>query len=97
MDELGKRPEELAATLAQAYDDTVEALGSALELRDAETYDHCQRVRAFTISIAKAVPVPIQYSWIASLNMSVPSSLVDILVIYFFAAWGQSIRGEPAP
>jgi len=60
VDELGKRPEELAA-LAQAYDDTVEALGSALELKDAETYDHCQRVTAFTISIAKAVPVPIQY------------------------------------
>jgi len=61
VDELGKRPEELAATLAQAYDDTVEALGSALELKDVETYAHCQRVTAFTISIAKAVPVPSSY------------------------------------
>jgi len=67
VDELGKRPEELAATLAQAYDDTVEALGSALELKDVETYGHCQRVTAFTISIAKAVPVPSSYlrSWLA--------------------------------
>jgi putative nucleotidyltransferase with HDIG domain len=61
VDELGKRPEELAATLAQAYDDTVEALGSALELKDVETYGHCQRVTAFTICIAKAVPVPSGY------------------------------------
>ena len=61
MDELGKRPEEFAATLAQACEDTVEALGSALELKDVETYGHCQRVTAFTIFIAKAVPVPSSY------------------------------------
>ena len=62
MDELGKRPEELAADLAQAYDDTVvAALGSALDLKDAETEGHCQRVTAFTISIAKAVPVAANY------------------------------------
>jgi putative nucleotidyltransferase with HDIG domain len=47
--------------LEQSYDDTLEALGSALDLKDAETEGHCQRVTAFTISIAKAVPVPIQY------------------------------------
>src|SRR5271165_2923384 len=44
--------------LEQSYDDTLEALGSALDLKDAETEGHCQRVTAFTISIAKTVPVP---------------------------------------
>jgi putative nucleotidyltransferase with HDIG domain len=47
--------------LEQSYDDTLEALGSALDLKDAETEGHCQRVTAFTISIAKAVPVPDSY------------------------------------
>ncbi len=47
--------------LEQSYDDTLEALGSALDLKDAETEGHCQRVTAFTISIAKAVPVPSAY------------------------------------
>jgi putative nucleotidyltransferase with HDIG domain len=36
-------------------------LGSALDLKDAETEGHCQRVTAFTISIAKAMPVPNAY------------------------------------
>src|SRR5690349_3439913 len=49
------------AQLEQSYDDTLEALGSALDLKDAETEGHCQRVTAFTISIAKAVPVPLPY------------------------------------
>jgi putative nucleotidyltransferase with HDIG domain len=47
--------------LEQSYDDTLEALGSALDLKDAETEGHCQRVTAFTISIAKAMPVPGHY------------------------------------
>lgn len=47
--------------LEQSYDDTLEALGSALDLKDAETEGHCQRVTAFTISIAKTVPVPLNY------------------------------------
>jgi putative nucleotidyltransferase with HDIG domain len=47
--------------LEQSYDDTLEALGSALDLKDAETEGHCQRVTAFTISIAKTVPVPLPY------------------------------------
>jgi len=33
--------------LEQSYDDTLEALGSALDLKDAETEGHCQRVTAF--------------------------------------------------
>lgn len=49
------------AQLEQSYDDTLEALGSALDLKDAETEGHCQRVTAFTISIAKAMPVPGTY------------------------------------
>lgn len=49
------------AQLEQSYDDTLEALGSALDLKDAETEGHCQRVTAFTISIAKAMPVPAHY------------------------------------
>ena len=47
--------------LEQSYDDTLEALGSALDLKDAETEGHCQRVTTFCISIAKAVPVPVAY------------------------------------
>jgi putative nucleotidyltransferase with HDIG domain len=59
-----ERTAELTRTLDQlerSYDDTLEALGSALDLKDAETEGHCQRVTAFTISIAKAMPVPNQY------------------------------------
>ncbi|GAC1663557.1 MAG: response regulator [Candidatus Acidiferrum sp.] len=49
------------AQLEQSYDDTLEALGSALDLKDAETEGHCQRVTAFCISIAKTMPVPAPY------------------------------------
>jgi cyclic di-GMP phosphodiesterase len=44
--------------LEQSYDHTIEALGSALDLKDAKTEGHRQRVTAFCISIAKAMPVP---------------------------------------
>jgi putative nucleotidyltransferase with HDIG domain len=47
--------------LTQSYDDTLEMLGSALELKDPETSGHSQRVTAYTISIAKSVPVPLPY------------------------------------
>ncbi len=43
--------------LEQSYDDTLEALGAALDLKDAETEGHSKRVTAFTIAIAKAMPV----------------------------------------
>ncbi len=43
--------------LEKSYDYTLEALGSALDLKDAETEGHCQRVTAFTISIAQAMNV----------------------------------------
>jgi len=45
------------AQLEQSYDYTLEALGSALDMKDAETEGHCQRVTAFTITIAKAMNV----------------------------------------
>jgi putative nucleotidyltransferase with HDIG domain len=47
--------------LTQSYDDTLEALGSALDLKDPETEGHSQRVSAYTIAIAKSVPVPLPY------------------------------------
>ena len=64
VDELEKKTAELTDALdllTQSYDDTLEALGSALELKDAETAAHSQRVTAYTISIAKNVPVPLPY------------------------------------
>jgi hypothetical protein len=64
VDELEKKTAELTDALdllTQSYDDTLEALGSALELKDAETQAHCQRVTAYTIPIAKNVPVRLPY------------------------------------
>jgi putative nucleotidyltransferase with HDIG domain len=43
--------------LELSYDETLEALGGALDLKDAETEGHCKRVTAFTIAIAKAMNV----------------------------------------
>ncbi len=43
--------------LEQSYDYTLEALGGALDARDAETEGHCQRVTAVTITLAKAIGV----------------------------------------
>ncbi len=39
--------------LAKSYDMFIEALGDALDLKDAETEHHSRRVTAFTIAIAK--------------------------------------------
>ena len=52
--------------LTQAYDDTLEALGSALDLKDAEAHGHSQRVTAYTSSIAKNVAVPLPYLTVVS-------------------------------
>ncbi len=43
--------------LESSYDETLEALGGALDLKDAETEGHCKRVTAFTIAIAKQMKV----------------------------------------
>ena len=53
--------QELTDQLEQSYDDTLEALASALDLKYAEAEGHCQRVTAFCISIAKTMPVPDTY------------------------------------
>jgi putative nucleotidyltransferase with HDIG domain len=44
--------------LERSYDITLEALGDALDLRDAETEGHSKRVTAFTIAIARAMGLP---------------------------------------
>jgi len=55
------RTEMLRQTLAdleRSYDITLEALGDALDLKDAETEGHSKRVTAFTIAIARAMGLP---------------------------------------
>jgi HD-GYP domain-containing protein (c-di-GMP phosphodiesterase class II) len=47
--------------LTQAYDDTIEALGTPLIVNDEESEPHSQRVTAYTISLAKGIPVPLDY------------------------------------
>ncbi|HEY7098363.1 MAG TPA: HD domain-containing phosphohydrolase [Terriglobales bacterium] len=44
--------------LEKSYDITLEALGDALDLKDAETEGHSKRVTAFTIAIARAMGLP---------------------------------------
>jgi putative nucleotidyltransferase with HDIG domain len=41
------------AYLEESYDVTIEALGDALDLKDAETEGHSKRIAAFTIAIAR--------------------------------------------
>jgi putative nucleotidyltransferase with HDIG domain len=41
--------------LERSYDFTLEALGDALDLRDAETEGHSRRVTAYTISLAREI------------------------------------------
>src|SRR5689334_23517521 len=55
------RTEMLRKTLSdleRSYDITLEALGDALDLKDAETEGHSKRVTAFTIAIARAMKLP---------------------------------------
>jgi putative nucleotidyltransferase with HDIG domain len=44
--------------LERSYDITLEALGDALDLKDAETDGHSKRVTAFTMAIARAMGLP---------------------------------------
>jgi len=46
------------ANLERSYDITLEALGDALDLKDAETEGHSRRVTLFTIAIAQAMGLP---------------------------------------
>lgn len=41
--------------LEQSYDITLEALGNALDLKDAETEGHCKRVTAYTLALGRAL------------------------------------------
>lgn len=57
---VAERTQQLSITLQnleQSYDYTLEALGGALDAKDAETEGHCQRVTAITILIAKVMKV----------------------------------------
>jgi putative nucleotidyltransferase with HDIG domain len=47
--------QETVRELERSYDITLEALGDALDLKDAETEGHSRRVTAFTIAIAEAM------------------------------------------
>ena len=44
--------------LERSYDITLQALGDALDLKDAETEGHSRRVTAFTMAIARAMGLP---------------------------------------
>ncbi len=46
---------QVVSSLEKSYDITLEALGNALDLKDAETEGHSKRVTAFTIAIARAM------------------------------------------
>lgn len=46
------------ASLERSYDVTLETLGDALDLKDAETEGHSKRVTAYTIAIAKRMGLP---------------------------------------
>src|SRR6202012_3101408 len=48
------------ADLERSYDITLEALGDALDLKDAETEGHSKRVTAFTIPLARGAGIPTQ-------------------------------------
>src|ERR1700723_4285679 len=44
--------------LERSYDITLEALGDALDFKDAETQGHSKRVTAFTIALARGAAIP---------------------------------------
>ena len=46
------------SNLEKSYDITLEVLGDALDLKDAETQHHSRRVTAFTIAIARKMGLP---------------------------------------
>jgi putative nucleotidyltransferase with HDIG domain len=50
--------QEALKELERSYDITLQALGDALDLKDAETEGHSRRVTAFTMAIARAMGLP---------------------------------------
>jgi len=55
VDQRTKELRETIPELERSYDVTLEALGDALDLKDAETEGHSKRVTAYTIQIARAM------------------------------------------
>ena len=58
-----ERTQQLRETLQRiedSYEDTLRALGAAIDLRDSETEGHSQRVRSYSIEIARAMGWPDQ-------------------------------------
>jgi putative nucleotidyltransferase with HDIG domain len=55
VDQRTKELRETIAELERSYDVTLEALGDALDLKDAETEGHSKRVTAYTIQIARTM------------------------------------------
>ncbi|AJC73624.1 phosphohydrolase [Pseudothermotoga hypogea DSM 11164 = NBRC 106472] len=49
--------QEANTKLLKAYDETIEALARAIDMRDAETYGHSERVANLTVQIAKAMGI----------------------------------------
>ena len=47
--------EQTMRQLEVSYDVTLEALGNALDLKDAETEGHCKRVTAYTLALGRAM------------------------------------------
>jgi putative nucleotidyltransferase with HDIG domain len=59
--QLNARTQQLNTALSdlkRSYDITLEALGDALDLKDAETFGHTRRVTAYTIAIARKMGLP---------------------------------------
>lgn len=70
-----ERTQQLNAALRrieQTYDETLEALGTALDMRDNGTAGHSRRVRLYSLEIAKAMGCPNeqlkQLTWASSLH-----------------------------
>jgi putative nucleotidyltransferase with HDIG domain len=58
---VGERTKQLHAALDQiegSYEDTLQALGAAIDLRDSETAGHSQRVCRYSLEIARAMGLP---------------------------------------
>src|SRR6516164_5159412 len=53
-----KKVDQALSQLEESYDITLEALGDALDLKDAETEGHSKRVTAYTIAMARAMGLP---------------------------------------
>jgi len=58
---IGERTRKLRVamtSLERSYDVTLEAMGDALDLRDAETQGHSKRVTAYTVALGQAMQLP---------------------------------------